>query len=522
MTALPALDRRQLLALATYAAAAGTLPRSAWGAPTLRHNPFSLGVASGDPTPDGFVLWTRLLPGADPLPAQPIALRWEIAHDAAFQQIALLGSTLAQSALAHSVHVEVKGLEPGRWYHYRFLHGDAASAVGRAQTAPAAGTMPARLKLAFASCQRWETGFYAAWAHVAREAPDLVLFLGDYIYEYATPPNTNGLARTHGLRHAQTLADYRDRYALHKSDPQLQAAHAACPWAVTWDDHEVQNDYVGITGRWEDDDFTAMRAAAYQAFYEHMPLRLPHGAATTFNTRPLFRRIEWGQLAQLHVLDGRQFRDRQACRRAQASGAGAVKPGTCAELSQPQRSFLGHGQERWLDSGLAHDAQQDTAWSVLAQQTLFSPRRYPSGVQSTDTWDGYPAARQRLTASIARHTAGKTVLLGGDIHQNYVCRVGTDQHAPQAGASIASEFCGTSISSRAGTTQDKVDAIVRRNPHVLWARCEERGYGMAEVTAKRWTTTLQAVDEPMRADSGVHVQARFVVEPGGGGPVRTG
>lgn len=514
------VDRRQWLALAVSTATAGALPRSALGARALRHDPFALGVASGDPNPDGFVLWTRLMPSADPLPDASIPVHWEIAHDAAFRRIVQRGSTLALPALGHGVHVEVTGLAPGRWYHYRFLHGDAASPVGRAQTTPALGSMPTGLKIAFASCQRWEHGYYAAWQHVAQEAPDLVLFLGDYVYEYATPAHTSGLARTHTLRYARTLEDFRDRYALHKSDAQLQAAHAACPWVVTWDDHEVQNDYAGTTGRGGDGDFSVLRAAAYQAFYEHMPLRLARAGSANFAGLPVYRRLAWGQLAQLHVLDGRQFRDRQACRSAEASGAGGVQPDRCAELAQTDRSFLGLGQERWLAAGLAEDAARNTAWSVVAQQTLFSPRHYPSGVQATDTWDGYPAARQRLIDSITDHRAGRSVLLGGDIHQNYVCRVGAHALKPASGPAVASEFCGTSISSRSGATQEKVDAIVRRNPHVLLARCEERGYGVATITPRQWTTTLQVLNDPLSADSAKHVQARFVVEPGPDGPIQ--
>lgn len=514
-----ALDRRHFLALAAHTAAAGTLARSAWGAAPLRHDPFGLGVASGDPGPDGFVLWTRLLGGSAPLPPAPITVRWEVAEDAAFRRIVQHGSAMALAELAHSVHVELSGLRPGHWYHYRFHHGAATSPVGRARTAPAPHDLPERLRLAFASCQRWEHGHYAAWAHVAREAPDLVLFLGDYIYEYATPSDTTGLARVHGLRHAHTLADFRERYALHKSDPQLQAAHAACPWLVTWDDHEVQNDWAGNTGREGSSDFAALRSAGFQAFYEHMPLGAGRLAAPGFSALRLHRRIAWGRLAQLHMLDGRQYRDRQACRRADASGAGAVRSAQCAELAEPARSFLGSAQERWLDDGLARDAAQGARWSVLAQQTLFSPRHYPSGVQSTDTWDGYPAARARLVASVARHAPGSAVLLGGDIHQNYVCGVPRDAAAPE-GAIVASEFCGTSISSRSGTTQDKLDAIVRHNPHILLARCGERGYGMAEITPSLWTTRLQALDDPLRSDSAVRTLARFVVEPGRPGPVR--
>ena len=518
------LGRRRFLALAAQTAAAGTLPRSAWGGRALHHDPFGLGVASGDPTPGGFVLWTRLLGNGGPLPPSPVPVRWEVAQDAAFRRIVQHGSTLALPELAHSVHVELADLKPGRWYHYRFHHGAATSRVGQARTAPALHELPAHLRLVFASCQRWEHGYYAAWANVARDAPDLVLFLGDYIYEYASPSDPTGLARVHALRHARTLADFRDRYALHKSDPQLQAAHAACPWVVTWDDHEVQNDWVGHTGREESGDgdsthFESLRSAGFQAFYEHMPLGSARLAGPGFASLQLHRRLAWGQLAELHVLDGRQYRDRQACRRTEASGAGAVQPAQCEALAQPARSFLGAAQEQWLDTGLAHDAARGARWSVLAQQTLFSPRHYPSGLQSTDTWDGYPAARERLTASIERHAPGRTVLLGGDIHQNYVCRVPKDARDPD-GPVVASEFCGTSISSRSGTTQEKVDAIVRRNPHVLLARCGERGYGLADITPTLWTTQLQAVQDPMRIDSAVDTLARFVVEPRQAGPVR--
>ena len=516
MPALPAFSRRHLLQLACSTAAASTLPRWAWTSTTLRHDPFGLGVASGDPTPDGMVLWTRLLPAAPGEAAGPLTVQWEVAHDAAFQHLVQRGQATALPALAHSVHVELRGLAPERWYHYRFLHGDAVSATGRTRTSPVDGQMVARLRLAWASCQRWEHGYYAAWQHLANDAPDLVLFLGDYVYEYATPADTTGLARVHSLRHAQTLADFRDRYALHKSDPQLQAAHAACPSAETWDDHEVENDYAGSAGKEEPGVFALRRSAAWQAFYEHMPLRAA-SMAQGFGALQVYRRQTWGRLAQLHLLDGRQWRIWQACRRPGSSGAGAVRPADCAERADPARTLLGSAQERWLDQGLARDAGTQQRWSVLVQQTLFSPRRYPSGVRSTDTWDGYPAARTRLLQSIAGHAPRNTVLLGGDIHQNYVCKVLADAERPDAPV-LASEFCGTSISSRAGTTQDKVDAIARHNPHVLLARCDQRGYGLADITPTRWNTQLRTIDDPLRADSGIATLARFVVEDGRPGP----
>ncbi|MCB1974006.1 MAG: alkaline phosphatase D family protein, partial [Burkholderiaceae bacterium] len=266
-------QRRQFLHLARSAAAMAALPRWAWAGSALQHDPFGLGVASGDPAPQGVVLWTRLVPTVPGSLPDSVTVRWEVADDEAFRRIVHHGTATALAALGHSVHVELTGLAPDRWYHYRFMLGDAISRTGRTRTAPHPGQMPNHLRLAFASCQRWEHGHYAAWRHLCADAPDLVLFLGDYIYEYASPRDTTGLARVHSLRHATTLADFRDRHALHKSDRHLQAAHASCPWAVTWDDHEVQNDYAGSAGKGDPAAFLALRTAAWQAFYEHMPLR---------------------------------------------------------------------------------------------------------------------------------------------------------------------------------------------------------------------------------------------------------
>ena len=527
-----ASSRRDWLIRAAHISALSTLPRWAWANDAkLQHNPFSLGVASGDPLPDGFVLWTRLMPhnnaqggSGEGMGSQTV--RWEVAADEGFQKIVASGAAAAEPMLAHSVHIEVRGLSPGRWYFYRFMHGDAVSTTGRTRTAPAEGDLPERLRVIYASCQRWEHGFYSAWRHACADQPDLVLFLGDYMYEYASPANPKGLARVHDLPLPQTLADYRNRYALHKSDPALQTAHAIAPWVVTWDDHEVQNDYTGNYGKnGMSPDFLLMRTAAWQAFYEHMPLRASAMVDDTFHRVQLYRRIQWGQLARFHVLDARQFRDPQACRKPGSSTAGAVHPDQCAELLDPARSFLGFPQEQWLQEGISADAKgrNTPRWSVIAQQTLFSPRRYPSGTQSTDSWDGYPAARDRLVKVIEQQPPRNTVLLGGDIHQNYVCNVeATNARAVDGKKSrvVASEFCGTSVTSRSGTTQDKVDAIKAINPHVLLARSEERGYGVCDITPTQWTTSLRATKDPLNPESGAYELARFVVEDRKPGPQR--
>ncbi|WP_311223333.1 MULTISPECIES: alkaline phosphatase D family protein [unclassified Acidovorax] len=531
------MHRRELIRLATAAAVATSLPRWGWSATVRQRNLFPLGVASGAPSADGFVLWTRLLdgpvPGSVPFDSprgvlpDALTVRWEVAEDDAFRRIVRSGQAQALALLGHAVHVEVTGLAPGRWYFYRFMHGDAVTRTARTRTAPAADAMPPKTRFAFASCQRWEQGHYAAYRHLLDEELDLVLFLGDYIYEYAMPrkPPATALVRTHTLPVAATLADFRDRYALYRTDEHLQAAHRACPWIVTWDDHEVQNDYAGLGGIGAAGDFLVRRNAGYQAFYENMPLRasaLQRGLAGlgTLDAVRVHERHAWGPLMNVHVLDTRQYRDRQACRAPGSASEGPVSPQRCAELRDPARSMLGAQQERWLAQGIAQDAASGVRWSVLAQQTLFSQRNSRQAPQesfSSDTWGGYPASRQRVLDAVRSARPRNTVFVGGDIHQNCVCRVLADFSDPGSPV-IGSEFCGTSISSVSNVPPERAQQTVRRNPHILLARPDQRGYAVAEVTPERWTTTLRVVDDVTREDSGVSTQARFVVDDGVPGP----
>ena len=536
-------NRRQLLAVAALAplAAQPFFVRRAWaGKPTPSARYFDCGIASGCPDAEGFVLWTRLTGGAtgnespqragaalgNDLIGQPV--RWEIAHDESFARIAQHGSATALSQLGHTVHVEVRGLEPARWYWYRFIFNGVASEPGRSRTAPSTGAMPNEMRFAFASCQHWEHGYYAAWRHVTIESPDMVAFLGDYIYEGAMSRHPKqALARPQPLALATTLADYRDRYALYKSDPDLQAAHRACPWIVTWDDHEVHNDYADETAVPRTSNFPARRAAAYQAFYENMPLRasaLVHGLANleslghAADAVRVTQRHAFGRLARFHVLDTRQFRDVQACRDDEHSSSGAVRPADCPALNAAGRTMLGAAQEQWLAEGLAADAKpaDGPRWSVIAQQTLFSPRHYGNPATApvaTDTWDGYPAARRRLLAAIAAQPPRNTVFIGGDVHQNFVCDV-KERAEDDGSKTLASEFCGTSITSFSGASQQRLDRLVEQNPHMLLANSQHRGYGMVRLTPSSWTTDLRTIDDPARADSGVSTLARFVVEDG--------
>jgi alkaline phosphatase D len=515
-------DRRRLLKAA--AAAAGTLwlPRAAFGQRRWVSNPFSLGVASGAPAPDSVVLWTRLLAGhLDELGSAPLAVNWEVAHDEAFSRIAQRGQAPALPELAHSVHVEVAGLEPDRWYFYRFMAGEAVSAVGRTRTLPAPGAAVRRLRLSYASCQRWEHGHYAAWRHMRNEQLDLVMFLGDYIYEY---PNAAAAIRSFStLGWVSTLPEYRQRHALHRSDPDLQAMHAQCPWLVTWDDHEVQNGYAaghgGDTYPWGlngSPDFAARRAAAYQAFYEHMPLRASDfaralaGSGSAGELR-LYSRYRFGRLADLLLLDTRQYRDMQVCRPGPRPG-GLVDPAVCPAWDDPARTLLGAAQEEWLDGALA---QAGTGWTVAGQQTLFGRRDNLPGPGErlwNDGWDGYSAARDRFTGALRKHAVANPVLLGGDVHENWVGHVKADYRRPDS-ASLGVEFCGTSITSRSGAPE-KVAARLAENPHFVFAAGMQRGYGVAEFTPQRLTTTLRVLDDATRTDARIATLARFSVAAG--------
>jgi alkaline phosphatase D len=511
--------------LVAAAAATGSLPVGAYAQQPWPYDPFSLGVASGSPQPDSVVLWTRLLAPSrfNPLQGDAIAVRWEVADDDGFKRIVRRGEASALAALAHSVHVEVTGLQPDRWYHYRFMSGQAVSAVGRTRTLPAPGAVVSRLRLSYASCQRWEHGHYGAWRHMLAEQLDLVMFLGDYIYEY---PNATAAIRSFPtLGWVQTLAEYRERHALHRSDPHLQAMHAACPWLMTWDDHEVQNDYAGRQagdgfplGMNAASDFAARRAAAHQAYYEHMPLRagefarsLAAGDGADAAELRLHTRYRFGQLADLLLLDARQYRDPQVCG-PRGRPAGMVRPADCAAWNDPGRSLLGAAQERWLEESLA---QAGGGWTVIGQQTLFGQRDNLAGAAQAywnDGWDGYRAARTRVTDSLQRHAVANPVLLGGDVHENWVGHVKADYDRPDSRA-IGVEFCGTSITSRP-KAPERLLARLAENPHYVFADAAHRGYGVVEFLPGQLTTSLRVLDDATRVDARISTLARFRVEAG--------
>jgi len=504
--------RRELLGLAGAALAAPAFVRHARAADAPR---FAFGIASGQPHTTGMVLWTRLA-GSDL--ARETEVRWEVAHDETFTRVAAHGSETAQAADAHSVHAEAAGLEPARWYWYRFHALGQTSAAGRTRTAPAADAPVAKLDFIIASCQRWEVGHYAAWRHAAAESNDLVLFLGDYIYEYGGSPGNEVRAVAGGR--IRTLEQYRGRYAQYKTDPSLQAAHAACPWLLVWDDHEVENDYAGLQGEFLQTDFAAQRAAAYQAYWEHMPL--PKSARPVNLTQGgemrMFGRLDWGRLARFHLLDDRQWRDPQVCPKPGRGGSNTVRLKDCPALADPKRTLLGAAQERWLADGW--DLQRP--WNLLAQQTLMARFAWEDpaagGMYWTDGWDGYTPARNRLLGTVAARRVPGVVVLGGDVHSNYVADLMADHDDPKSPV-VASEFCGTSITSL-GLAQSRLDAALPLNPHIKLGRSDRRGYMRFVLEPGRLQVDLKTLHDARDPASGIETMARFKVDPARPGPER--
>lgn len=508
------ITRRRLIAAAGFTLAAPAVLRH--GLARAASDPFTLGVASGDPTPDGFVAWTRLAP--DPLAPDgggglrdPVEVDFEIATDEAMRRIVRRGRTRADVTFAHSVHLEVEGLEPNRPYWYRFSALDAQSPIGRARTAPARNARLDRLRFSFASCAHWELGYFSAYRHMAEEDPDLVLFLGDYIYEFSYAAAERRV-RTHDRpQNTVDLIGYRNRYALHRTDPDLQKLHATAPCLMTWDDHEVENDYAAgfaQVAAVSPEDFLKRRAGAYQAFYEHMPLRrrsMPRGPDMT-----IFDRYRFGDLAEFTVLDGRQYRSEQACPTAGGSRRMRVVGEACANRTDPARTMLGAEQEAWLHDGFR---KAGAKWNIIAQNVLVAPllQRGPGGIlgNGTDGWDGYSATRDRMLNAMAESRLANPVFLGGDMHSFWATEIRARPDTPN----LAVEFVGSSVTAD-GPASAFADAQTL-NPHIRYVEGAHRGYVSVDVTPGRMETRLRAISDRRDPKAGVSTLKHFAVEDGG-------
>lgn len=514
------LSRRILLA-SSAATAAVTIPAAARAQENrhrpLRKDPFRLGVASGDPTPDGAVLWTRLAPeplaedGMGGMPNRDYTVRWEVAADDRFRRRVASGWDQARARWGHSLHIELTGLEPGREYFFRFKVGQWISPTGRTRTAPAADAMPEQFRMAFASCSQYEHGYFTAYRHLAESQPDLVLHLGDYQYEHRkdTYVAPGGNVRDHDGPETVTLANYRQRYAQYKSDPDLQAAHAAAPWLVVWDDHEVDNNWADEVPEEGADvpageAFLARREAAFQAFWENMPLRrssIPNGI-----DMQIYRRIEWGRLARFHMMDTRQFRDDQAC------GDGFRQD--CSAAWDEERSITGQAQEAWLLDGFQ---SSNARWDLLGQQVFFAQRdgdEGPGKYTSMDAWDGYVASRNRIVQGMLDHQVRNPVVLTGDVHRHWASEILADFDDPDS-TPVGVELVTSSISS-GGDGYDEVpenSSYLEINPHIKF-RNTLRGFVQTTITPDQLEVDFQVVPTVSEQGAALYTRRSYSVADG--------
>jgi alkaline phosphatase D len=486
--------------------------------PALPPGLFSLGVASGDPAPDGFVLWTRLAP--DPLngggmPPEPVPVRWQVATDERMTAVVRAGEAMATPAFAHSVHVEVEGLPPDRWYWYRFRAGNEASPIGRTRTAPAARAPVERLSFAATSCLDWQAGYYTGFLHLVGEDLDFVVHLGDYIYEGGIDPQG---VRAHNAPRVKSLDDYRNRYALYKTDLLLQAAHAAFPWMVIWDDHEVADNYAGrfeIIGE-DAARFALRRTAAYQAFYEHQPLR--SSARPSGPDMLLYRQLSFGDLLDVHLLDTRQYRNLPP-NRVQ------WEPRLLPDMMEPEAvSMLGARQEAWLRSGLRSSTAR---WNALAQgiflaQRLSAPTESGLRLTNHDKWDGYPRARRRLTSLLAERPPANPVVLTGDDHRTWISDIKENYEDPRS-RTVATELVGPAISS-SGDGQEVspgAPSLLANNPHLKYHH-GLRGYLRVQLDHHTWRTDVRVMPYVSRPGAALFTAASFGIQAGRPGTERLG
>ncbi len=527
------LNRRQLIAAAAAAGAGAAVApfglrlggavataQTALVGVTFDAAPFTLGVASGDPTADGVVLWTRLAP--EPLTdgdgglAESVDVQWVVAEDPRLRRVVRQGTASAVAGMAHSIHVPVDGLEAGTTYFYRFSALGRVSRIGRTRTTPAPGA--AALRLAYVSCANFQHGFFGAYRNLAREDVDAVICLGDYLYEYRT--GEFGGFRRHQDFETIDVPTYRQRHALYKGDPDLRAAHAAFPWIVTWDDHEVDNDYADLIpendlaaeNNASTEAFAERRAAAYQAYYEHLPIRLTETGPPDGPDFRIYRQIRFGDLLDVSVLDTRQYRSDQPCADQNFLAF------RCAEQDAPERTMLGEEQKGWLKSNLESST---TAWRLLANQLIFAPLfstsatgnvpgMTPSGPApadgnlyfNPDQWNGYLAERQELSRFLAESEIPETLVITGDIHSHWVFDVPADPDADPSGPIVATEFVGTSITSdgfdeavgEAGEQFARAD-FYANNPQLRLFEGNQHGYAILEVTPDAVTNTFRVIND---------------------------
>lgn len=502
------IKRRQFLLTSTGLLVASRVIPS-WGA-QAPGNPFSLGIASGSPRSHSVVLWTRLAP--DPLngggmPMEDVEVRVRVCRDEQMRDQVLDRQVIAPAEDAHSVHFLADGLEPGREYWYRFYLGDDVSAIGRTRTAPAL-LSDEPVTVAVASCQHLETGLYTAYRDMAEQRPDLVIHLGDYIYEYG--PGDNSRVRQHIGPEIRTLRDYRNRYAQYKSDPHLQAAHAASPWLVSLDDHEIDNNWAGYSPEDPDSqtelEFRVRRWAALKAYYEHMPLERRPTLAGLDSSLRLYDSYDFGRQVRILMMDTRQYRSDQVCSQAFPSAP------DCEARQADNLTMTGPDQEQMLRQFLTENRAR---WQLLAQQTWFTRFRYPGNEYNMDQWDGYASQQARVRDWLATPELNNPVILSGDWHCGCAMDVPADFDDPES-QPVAAELATTSISSRCPWASAVARALTE-NPQVRYWSDDRRGYVLCRIDASRLEAEYRLVSDPRLPAATVVTDGVLVVENGNRG-----
>jgi alkaline phosphatase D len=507
------MDRRGFLIRTLLGLGVAPLAARLASASELSGNPFTLGIASGDPTDDSIVLWTRLAP--DPLaanggmPDASVRVQWELATDPDLSHVLRRGEVAATPALAHSVHIDIDGLEPNREYWYRFSAPPYQTVTGRTKTLPkgdsdprSGDSDPGAVRFVVASCQNYTHGHFAAYDHMVEDNPDFVIHLGDYIYD-TSYGETFRLHETE--KRPVSVEDFRRRHALYKTDRQLQHAHAQLPFFTAIDNHDATED--------ADPDTSAMRTAAYQAWYEHMPVRGYGGIGA--NHFDLHRHIVLGNLAEISLLDGRQFRDdREICGNNEYPqyGFGNYRE-RCDRVFDEARTLLGEKQEKWLSSNLANCS---ATWNVMASPGPFLPFSYrfdDKDLRYIGAWDIYPANRARIAAALLGNGGSHPLILSGDVHSFWALD-GRDVPNPDERFAVT-EFVTSSISANwPEPLAKRVTENLAHNPQVKFYDPDRRGYLLHDVDKTRWKTTMRAVVDVEDEHSAVTDLATFVVDPG--------
>ncbi|HYI46304.1 MAG TPA: alkaline phosphatase D family protein [Actinomycetota bacterium] len=487
------MDRRKFIkssvAVAGAAATSSLYRPFVYAAAAIDQGPFLHGIASGDPLARGAIIWTRLTPSDDAMPGsgkgRPTDVKWEVAADPRFRDIVRKGELTTKPQSDHSAKVDITGLKPDTRYYYRFTARGKNSPVGRLLTAPDPSSSPTNIRFGLASCSNYEAGFFSGYRHMAeRNDLDFVMHLGDYIYEYGKGEygQADALKRYHDPGHEiLSLEDYRRRHAQYKADEDLAALHAAHPFILTWDDHEVADNAWkrgAVNHQTEEErNFSLRRADAYKAYFEWMPIRLP--APKTNRTR-IYRSLNYGRLADVFMLDLRQYRDEQG-----DTGDGSA--------DDPSRTLTGKAQFEWFKRGLSGSQAQ---WHIIGNELMFTPLEAPKTQPfNLDAWDGYRVERDGLVKHISDRSIDNVVFLTGDIHSSWAADVPADRETYPVGGSAAVEFVGTSItsdnldeitSSEPRTTSIAAEeGLKSNNPHIKMIEFDSHGYSVVDVTEER-------------------------------------